>query len=152
MDNKVEDTKNVDQSNFSLEEFFNFLRTIERIFEKISKNKPISSSQYQAMRIISQSQECTMSKLAKGLNLSFAAATQLVDRMVEAQLVQRSNSTKDRRKVIIHLSNVGNLELKRIQIALNKISMEIVSKIPKKELNIFLNMLQFVHESLKNSI
>lgn len=52
-------------------------------------------------------QPCTASLLAKEFSVSASAVSQMIDQLVEKQLVERTQSTADRRTTTIRLSNGG---------------------------------------------
>ena len=49
----------------------------------------------------------SMSELAEQIGMQMPATSKVVDRMVEAALIQRSADTVDQRRVILHISDFG---------------------------------------------
>lgn len=124
--------------SYSVENLLAFLRVIERMLSDISKDKSISPLQYEALKVINQnSEKCSMKILANSLKISMASATQLIDRMINAELVERFNYKNDRRVVLLRLTKVGFLELKRIVLLLNNYSQKLFENLSKEEVECF---------------
>lgn len=73
-------------------------------FVKPTFGENLSPTQTLAIMKINTMENCTISKLAKELNVSAPSASAMVDRLVEKQAVERVRSTQDRRKVVVSLS------------------------------------------------
>jgi DNA-binding MarR family transcriptional regulator len=65
----------------------------------------VSSVQYQAMLAIkARAQPMTIGELAKELFIKIQTAVELVDRLQDAGLVERSHSPEDRRRILLSLT------------------------------------------------
>ena len=60
---------------------------------------------------LSDEQGRTMSVLAREIGMLMPATSKIIDRMVEAALVQRSADPQDQRRVILHISDFGLLKV-----------------------------------------
>ena len=67
----------------------------------------LTAPQYNTLVALKQAGEITMGTLAKRLQVTMAAATNLVDRLVRAELVERRHSESDRRVVNVKLTAQG---------------------------------------------
>ena len=69
--------------------------------------------QFNALSIINEKQEVTMSVLSRGLGVTMGAGTNLMDRVVDAGLVERRRSGTDRRVVKVALTAKGKESLEQ---------------------------------------
>jgi DNA-binding MarR family transcriptional regulator len=67
----------------------------------------ISIPQYTLLGFLNQSAGLNMSQLAELMRHTTPATTGLVDRLVEAGLVERFNHPKDRRQVLVRITDKG---------------------------------------------
>lgn len=65
---------------------------------------PITASQKRAIVFLRTNAPSTLSELAEALDVNPATASELVERMVEAGLVQRETNPKDRRQIQLSLT------------------------------------------------
>jgi DNA-binding MarR family transcriptional regulator len=70
-------------------------------------NGKISIPQYTLLGFLNQSSGLNMSNLADLMHHTTPATTGLVDRLVEAGLVERFNHPKDRRQVLVRITDNG---------------------------------------------
>jgi len=124
------------------------LRIIDRKIENSSKEISISGLQYETLRSIRSFGQCSMKELALSIGISMSSATQLILRLINLGLVKRINSTKDRRVVLIELTDLGTLQLKRIDMFLKSLSRDIFSKFSQDKLDSFVEILQSINKSL----
>jgi len=89
-----------------------------------------------------------MKDLAKGLGLSKANATGLVDRLVKKELIERSHSADDRRAVMVHLTPAGTRAAAKLAAINRKGLAQMMRRIPEKNLEVFLNTLELVARDL----
>ncbi len=88
--------------------FRSALRQFLAASEAISRAGGITAQQYQAMLVIGCSPEpMTMKALAEHLLFQQHAATQMVDRLQKAELVDRAPSPTDGRSVVLTLTGSG---------------------------------------------
>jgi len=126
------------------------LRNIDRKIENSSKEISISGLQYETLKSISSFGQCSMKELAISIGISMSSATQLILRLINLGLVKRINSTKDRRVVLVELTDLGTLQLKRIDMFLKSLSRDIFSKFTQENISNFLDMLENINKSLKD--
>jgi DNA-binding MarR family transcriptional regulator len=83
---------------------------------KISvEEKAATIIQTQALSFLQKQQQANMRELANHLNTSFSSATQITERMVQAGFVTRTNDEKDRRLVLLHVTEQGLDQLKQMK-------------------------------------
>ncbi len=89
------------------------LRAFLEFSESATGASGITTQQYQALLAIKASTECCLSvrELSAELLIKHNGAVQLIDRLVDAGLVRRHNSTEDRRVVTIRMTAKGERKL-----------------------------------------
>jgi DNA-binding MarR family transcriptional regulator len=82
------------------------------IEEEFKSNTPIELQQYDVMFHVSEASDgLRMTDLAKAVVLTKSGLTALVDRMENAELIERRPDPKDRRATRIHLTSTGRHKL-----------------------------------------
>lgn len=71
----------------------------------LAKNTGLTSPQMLLLQTLLSNGEDTVGGLAKGMSLSQATVTTILDRLEKKTLIVRERSTSDRRKVLVHLSD-----------------------------------------------
>ena len=87
-----------------------------------------------------------MSDLASELDITLPATTSLVDRLVEKQYVAREASPDDRRVVLCHLSEAGQLAIGRIWQSARKRSQELLQSMALSKLELLVEALRAMHD------
>jgi DNA-binding MarR family transcriptional regulator len=82
-------------------------RTLKENHVKDACNVNLSLPQFICLLIISKIGTMKMSELASYLSLSYASATNLINRLVEGKLVKRYDDPLDRRVVMVELTDKG---------------------------------------------
>lgn len=88
--------------------------------------------------------EMKMTELATFLGLSKANATGLVDRLVKRRMVSRRHSSEDRRVVFIRLTPSGRTAAERLATQQRRGLVEMMNRIPEKNLRMFIDTLEQV--------
>lgn len=96
-----------------------FLRRVGKIDAKLCQMKVNPSHMY-VMAELAFRRQMSMSEIAKSMNMSKQQATQLVDRMIQLELVERQTDEKDRRKINITISETGKEVSRRLQYEMNR--------------------------------
>jgi DNA-binding MarR family transcriptional regulator len=77
------------------------------LLEEQSKKYQLSMTQIFALDMIRQNPKLSLRELAKKVNLSPSTTSEGVEKMVQAGLVEREQSEKNRRRIELSLSNKG---------------------------------------------
>ncbi|MBO0420578.1 MAG: MarR family winged helix-turn-helix transcriptional regulator [Vagococcus fluvialis] len=77
------------------------------LLEEQSKKYQLSMTQIFALDMIRQNPKLSLRELAKKVNLSPSTTSEVVEKMVQAGLVEREQSEKNRRRIELALSNKG---------------------------------------------
>lgn len=105
-------------------------------------------SQNMIIALLDESKECSMSELAETLTIAKANMTTLVDPLVERGYVNREPGKKDRRVILISLTEKGQKYLDDCKmITYNRLS-ERLSTMPKDDLEELEGAIQSLHRLL----
>ena len=91
--------------------------------------------QYSALKILNTTLDCTVGDIAKQLYLSKSSATQLIERLVKAGLVERIHDTQDRRLVRLHVTEQGKQTVAALKKKFIEKMSTVLSRIPTEDLN-----------------
>ena len=119
----------------------------EAIFEKTAyaeskafvEFKDLSLLQVHGIRLIEYHKPCTMTKLANSMGLSLASITQMIDRLIRKEYVERERSTKDRRVVHAKLTPKGRRVIQASKKHVDIVAQDILSKFTEAEQDVFLS-------------
>jgi len=89
------------------------LLAAERRLRGRDPNRPgeLSASQVRALFQLERGEACTAGELAKRADLSPASMTAMLDQLEQSGIVERRRSEKDRRQVIVSLTDAGHVTL-----------------------------------------
>ena len=90
-----------------------------RVMSSILAETGVNMAQCQAMAVLAEHGEMTMGALARGLGVTMGAATNLMDKLVEAGLVSRQRDESDRRVVKVKLTSTGTDTLRQDMVNLS---------------------------------
>jgi MarR family transcriptional regulator, organic hydroperoxide resistance regulator len=92
--------------------------------------------QLQGCMVVAEAGQIKMSDFAKILNLKTSGATQLIDKLVENQIIQRIYSKTDRRSVFITLTNKTKAKMIKIKKIQSSILETIFAPLTESELQV----------------
>jgi len=95
--------------------FQRLMRSLHVHAKRYLLSQKVSSLEFQILFFLRSGKQFEMNKIKKELSVSGAFATNLVDRLVEHKLVDRRRDGKDRRKVIIALTDKGRHSLEKLE-------------------------------------
>ena len=146
-------------SNLSLSEFVErvgqimpvmmreFFRQQSGEFYKLKITMP----QFVVMEILSRQPDSKMSELAHFINVTTAAMTGIVDRLVRYGYIKRGNDPEDRRVVRVSLTPKGSKTVTSIVEDRKKHMGRIFGMISQEERREYLKILEHVKESLESN-
>lgn len=125
----------------------------KKLFPKIIEGIgiPITSTQIYMLSYIRTNSECMVTDIANYLGVTLGAVTSLVDRLHEFGLVNRSRSEKDRRQVIIRLSEGGEELLKKIDIKRKELMDYCLQGMNQEEIIYLSNIMEKIIMKILNS-
>jgi DNA-binding MarR family transcriptional regulator len=104
------------------------------------------------LHIIGSKPECIMKDIVDSLNLGASTATRQVDSLVKEGLIVRSSSDTDRRKVLLTLTNEGNLVYKRFKNHLILVMRTILKSYTIDKVNLTLDILNTMVEQSESNL
>lgn len=78
-------------------------------FLRYTRDSGLSMSQMRALSHLSRSRTCSVSDISSNLGVSSAAVSQMLDRLVQQQLIDRTEDPNDRRGKVLSLTEKGHL-------------------------------------------
>lgn len=103
----------------SLAEFRYQLRRFLHFSEQAARSVGLEPQQHQlllTLKGLPQGRPATVSELAERLQIQHHSTVELIDRMVDRNLLERSRDENDQRRVIIHLTPCGEEVLRKLSL------------------------------------
>lgn len=111
---------------------------LQHLFDEIG----VAPSQLQLLHLILQRQPVSLKVLATEMHLTPGAITQLVESVVQAGYVIRSESTEDRRITVVSLTDAGTTVCKQLEQIKQTLLSKVVADLDDTELAVFLRVQQ----------
>lgn len=135
-----------------IDELTTFMPKMMREFAKRRSNAltkgTITVPQMLLLEIVFGKNMCTMSDLAKSTGVTTSAVTGLTDRLIRAKLITRTRGVKDRRIVIISLSEKGKNLIRKILNERQQMIKKAFGNLTHKEQETYLNLIKKVYGGL----
>ena len=114
---------------------FNLYPTIRKSFRSLValKSLPLSTTQLACLNTIDTMEKCTMSALAKKLQMSNQQLTKVVDALVDMGTVQRTYNEKNRRQILVGATEKGKKLLLDLRTEATKKLTVLGESLPKDE-------------------
>jgi len=109
----------------------------------------VTMPQFVVMEILHRNDEIKMTDLARSMNVSTAAMTGIIDRLVRERYVIRSSDPKDRRIINVGLTEKGCKILKKIISLRKQMLIKVFGIISQKEREDYLNILSHIRDHLR---
>jgi len=90
-------------------------REVSRQLDERLRQEGVPVEQWRILTILSSGKGLSMGELAEAVLLNHPTLTKMIDRMVSEALVYRAQDPKDRRKVLMYLSDRGKALAKRLK-------------------------------------
>ena len=91
------------------------MRAMSHLRGAIDENLDLTYNQYKALLSLSDVGPCTLNSLSRDLGIATSSASQMVDRLVAMNLVQRSQGSRDRRQIVLETTDHGEALLEQIK-------------------------------------
>jgi len=102
-----------------LAEFRYQIRRFLHFSEQVAREAGLEPQQHQlllALKGLPEGRKATISELAERLQIQHHSTVELIDRMVERDLIQRSRDDEDQRRVFIKLTPQGEEVLRKLSL------------------------------------
>ena len=93
----------------------------------------LTFNQYLALMIVGEAHECSVNYVSDRMKIAQSTASQLIDRLVKAKLVQRAVHHHDRRKMVVTLTREGKDMIEKRTNDLKKSYAKILSSLSEKD-------------------
>jgi len=126
-----------------------FMQTFMRTWSRLYADAMISHQQAGLLMIINRKRHCRMSELADELCLSRGAITQMVDPLVAQGLIERTGDEKDRRLVLVGLTDKAQSLITQIMRRRHEMMIEIFSALSREEALTLMALIEKLGKTLK---
>ena len=89
-------------------------RALSRDLGAALEEEDATVEQWRVLRALADADDMSMGELAAVVEIPHPTLTRLVDGLVDSACLYRSHSTRDRRRVSVHVSDLGRDKLKRL--------------------------------------
>jgi DNA-binding MarR family transcriptional regulator len=123
-----------------------FMHKVFRDFQPASGALDLNKTQIKALMIIYIEDNPYMTRVCYHMNMEKGSLTPVIDRLIRMDLVQRRGNPEDRRKVNLHLTELGR---SLVQANLHRAHRHILGKLshlPNEEIERFKSALFVLHE------
>ena len=110
----------------------NFL--IKKRLLKVFKEKDLALSEFFTLKILNSNENLNIKKITELLTINKVNITQILDSLEEKNYIKRLNGTKDRREIIIVLTEEGKIAYQELNDLYLKTLRNIFSKIEEKDI------------------
>ena len=116
-----------------------------RIEMRSGRGSDISIPQFRTMRFIQKNPDSSLSHLAEHLGLTLPSVSKLVDGLVNQKLITRKESTADRRKLTLVLTQTGTAIVDSARAAARANLAQKLKDLPDKDLETISQAMQLLH-------
>ncbi len=116
-----------------------------RMKMRVGHGANISVPQFRTMRFIQRNPESSLTDLAEFLGLTLPSVSKLVDGLVKQELIQRKESTSDRRCLILLLTQTGEKIIDSARLSAQADLVNILEKLSGEELQVVNNAMNILH-------
>ena len=117
--------------------------------QETHEEKAATMLQFLTLQSLKERPNGTVTDLCNFLNLSKSSATQLIERLVKSDLVQRVDDPQDRRIIRLSITKSGEKESVALKKKLMDKMLKIFSKVPAKDLRELIRIHTNLIETLK---
>lgn len=133
-----------------LDELDSIFSRIGRLTRRmVAKDANMTFGQFAVLRLLFQSGPLPMGSLAEQLDVSLAGATGVIDRLVQAGMVERRRSEEDRRMVWVDLSAFGRQKMLDLQRSRHEYMGLLLAPLSEPELKTLVSLLERVASSVE---
>ena len=122
----------------------------ERRLRGRDPNRPgeLSNAQVRALFQLERGEACTAGELAKRADLSPASMTAMLDQLEHGGMIERRRSDRDRRQVIVSLTDAGHETLAAKRAKIEQRTAELLAQYDEEELDAAIRVMRSLAELL----
>lgn len=117
-----------------LKEFRLIFKSVKRHFQWVEKQTGISGAQLWAMAAVVEQPGIRVTELGKTMAIHQSTTSNLVERLVQADLVRRERAAADQRVVQLYPTAKGSRLVKKAPVSVRGVLMDALDKLNPKEL------------------
>jgi DNA-binding MarR family transcriptional regulator len=117
-----------------------------------SSDKSTTLLQVLSLKYLSDHKECTIGDFAEHLTLSKSSATQLIERLVNGNLIDRVDDIHDRRIIRLKLTAKGKKEFEELTKKKMEKMKKILSHVPQKDIKELIRIHKELIENLQKGV
>jgi DNA-binding MarR family transcriptional regulator len=106
------------------------------------KSEQVTTSQWKALILLSTKESFKMKDITEDLNIASSSATELIDRLIREQLVERDREAGDRRVVTVKLTDKGRSMIDEFKEIKRKFWTTLAEGLSEEEIEEFLKFSQ----------
>jgi DNA-binding MarR family transcriptional regulator len=91
------------------------MRAMGHLRGAVDETMDLTYNQYKTLLSLSDMGPCTLNALSRELEVATSSASQMVDRLVAMELVERSTADGDRRSIVLTASDQGEKLLEKVK-------------------------------------
>lgn len=118
-------------------------------FQTISKTCDVPQSHMRVLFLLKRYKEKTMSDMAKAMGISKPNLTPIIDRLIEDGYVERKEGHKDRRKLLIYLTEKGQRYLVELEDKVKEQTRHKLESLSEEDLDALIESTRNIIEILK---
>jgi len=111
----------------------------------------LTNDQHYLLRYIYRQQKCTPTELAAAFSVQKSAITAIINRLVEKNLIKRTQDVDDRRVIYLTLTDQGEILFEKTEAKIFKLVESIITKFDQQEIESFLKMYGKLADILKEA-
>ena len=111
----------------------------------------VTLSQAYTIGALQKNSMLTMNELSQELGLAMSTLTRIIDVLVKNEIVMRQQSTQDRRKVCVELTDKGKDLAEKLKVCGEKFWQKIIDEIPREKMDEIANNLQILLNALEKA-
>ncbi|AWI13528.1 MarR family transcriptional regulator [Caldifermentibacillus hisashii] len=111
----------------------------------------LTNDQHYLLRYIYRQKRCTPTELAAAFSVQKSAITAIINRLVEKNLIKRTQDVDDRRVIYLTLTDQGKILYEKTEAKIFKLVESIITKFDQQEIESFLKMYGKLAEILKEA-
>lgn len=108
----------------------------------ISEDSVTGKNEFKVMSIISENPDCSVGYIAEQIKLDISTVTHILNQMFDKGFIYRQRNQKDRRNVMIRLSEKGIDSFQKNKLISNKMNQSMLNIFNHDEINKFSNLLE----------
>ena len=124
------------------------LREFSKSFSNPLTAGAVTVPQLVLLEVLREQGMSTMSSVAKLMGITTSAVTGLADRLIRAKFISRVRGIKDRRIVLVSLTDKGKDVVKKLQLYREKTVRKAFRNLTEKEQTEYLRLIRKIYEGL----